>query len=100
MSDETNLILTGQGLYAFEITHEGEGAAANISIIWDGSLDEEFLVRSEYGREVVDHLADALAGNRDATDVGVVVMSTPIHVGADVVEATCEDAYERRIGVA
>lgn len=95
MSDETNLILTGQGLDSWAIApDDGPGPACNISIIWGGAVDEEFLVRDEYAREVVDHLADALEGNRDATDV--TVMSTPVHVG-DSIEATGADAYERRV---
>lgn len=95
MSDETNLILTGHGLDSWAIAHGGEGDAANVSIIWGGAVDEEFLVRSEYAREVVDHLADALAGNRDATDV--VVMATPVHVGEASIEATGEAAYRREV---
>lgn len=97
MSDETNLILTGQGLDAWAIAHEGEGPATNISIIWGGALDEEFLVRSEYAQEVVDHLANALQGNAEARVNTVIVMGTPVHASEAGVEATGEAAYERRV---
>lgn len=97
ISDESALVLRGQGLDMWAMEPEdGATSAASIDIVWDGALDESFLVTEEYAKEVVDHLADALS--RRPVDCPVTVSASHVHLSDGAIEGSGTDLHTRHVG--
>lgn len=91
----TEAILKRAGL-AVEDPSEDDTAAISISIVFDGALDEEFLVANADHREIVDAIADELF--RGFPDNQVSVEANHVYISEDCIEASgyMDDHHERR----
>ena len=79
------------------LVDEGEGAGMDVSIIFDGALDESFIVGMEEDYvSIVDAIAWVLF--HDFPDNEVVVSATHVYIGEDFIEASgyTDSSYERR----
>jgi hypothetical protein len=79
------------------LASEDAGAGMDISIVFDGALDESFIVSMEADHvSIVDAIAYALF--KGFPDNEVVVQANHVYIGEDFIEGSgyMDDFYERR----